>query len=382
MKRTWADRRKDVLLSILRRIVGIWMFFDCRVQFFFHDGFNPKRLEPYVLLGNHTFMFDVLHAQIKLKRSPYSIASRILFVRQPTKFLLSKIANAIPKSKGAADLKAVKDIFRAVKKGYPIIIFPEGDTTFYGETNHIEESTYKLIKKLKIDVVTINVRGGYLSKPRWATGKRKNRRAEFHYNITIKKEDVQNMSYEDIKETIKTALYNNDYEYQRKAMIKHPGKELAEGFDNVAYVCPNCDAINSIVPNGNEIHCTACGTSGLINEYGFIEGFKFDNLVEWDEYQRGFSDKLKESTIVSKAVLFYSDFESGYNELVGDVQLEYSNGSFTFTGDLEEVIPVIEITNPLVALRRDFNFTYNNKNYFVKLEKNSASFLRVLQEKY
>ena len=78
MKRTWADRHKQVRLGVIRRLVYIWMYFDCKVKYIFHDGFSPKRKEPYVLLGNHTFMFDVIHSQLKLKKSPYAIASRIL----------------------------------------------------------------------------------------------------------------------------------------------------------------------------------------------------------------------------------------------------------------------------------------------------------------
>lgn len=382
MKRTWKDKLKDFRLNVLRQLVKVWMFFDFRIKYVYHDGFSPKRTEPYVLLGNHTFMFDVIHSQLKLKRIPYTIASRILFVRQPTKYLLGRVANAIPKSKGAADLKAVKDIFRVVKKGYPILIFPEGDTTYYGETNYIEESTYKLIKKLKVDLVTINVKGGYLSRPRWATGKRKNRRAVFNYHVTIKKEDIKNLSVEEIKDIVKKAIYNNDYEYQREKMIKHPGKNLAEGFENTTYVCPNCNAINSITTVGNNITCNSCNTKGHIDEYGFIQGFKFDNLVEWDKYQRKFINELKETTISSEAELFFSDFETGYNIPKGNVTITYKNGTLFFTGEYQEEIEVSKISNAILALRRDLNFTYNNINYFVKLERYTASFLRIMQEKY
>lgn len=382
MKRTWRDKLKDFRLNTIRILVGIWMFFDFKVKYIYHDGFKPNRKEPYVLLGNHTFMFDVIHSQLKLRNIPYSIASRVLFVRQPTKYLLGKIAHAIPKSKGEADIQSVKTIFKVVKKGYPVLIFPEGDTTFYGETNYIEPSTYKLIKKLKVDLVTINTKGGYLSRPRWATGKRKNRRAQMDFHITIKKEDLKNMSLEEIEEVTKKAIYNNDYEYQRNVMIKHKGKQLAEGFENGTYVCPNCDSINSITTSGNSITCNSCKTIGAINEYGFIEGFKFDNLVEWDNYQRNFGSELKKSTIQSKAKLYYSDFETGINNLVGDVTLTYKNGQFVFTGDLEESIHCKDIKNPMLALRRDLNFTFNGKNYLVKLDKYSASFVRVLQEKY
>ena len=382
MKRTFIDHLKDFRLNTIRVLVGIWMFFDFKIKRVYHDGFKPNRKEPYIMLANHTFMFDVIHSQLKLRNIPYTIASRILFVRQPTKYLLGSVAHAIPKSKGKADINAVKQIMKALKKGYPILIYPEGDTTFYGETNYIEESTYKLIKKLKVDVVCVNQKGGYLSRPRWATGKRKNRRAQFDYHIPIKKDELKDLSVEEIGEIIKKSLYNNDYEYQRKVMVKHPGKQLAEGFENVVYVCPNCDAINTIETSGNTITCTACNTHGGINEYGFIEGFKFDNLVDWDTYQRGFIQQLRATTIESTGLLYYSNFETGINEPVGNVTLQYKNGMFMFTGDTEQSIKIEDITNPTIALRRDLNFTYNDKNYLIKLDKYSASFLRVLQEKY
>ena len=131
---------------------------------------------------------------------------------------MTHIAHVIAKSKGTSDTGTVRELIGAVKRGYPILIFPEGDTTFYGETNYIEESTMKLIKKLEIDVITVNVKGGYLSKPRWATGKRKNRRAEFTYELTIPKDKIKDLTVDDINGIVKKALYNNDYT-DRKSVV-------------------------------------------------------------------------------------------------------------------------------------------------------------------
>jgi predicted RNA-binding Zn-ribbon protein involved in translation (DUF1610 family) len=292
------------------------------------------------------------------------------------------VTHAIPKSKGASDLRTAKELIKAVRKEYPILIFPEGDTTFYGETNYIEESTYKLIKKLKIDVIICNVKGGYLSKPRWATGKRKNRRIHMDYSIAIKKEELKEMSVSDIENRVKDAMYNNDYDYQREKMIKRPGKELAEGFENVTYICPECETINSIKSYGNTIECTSCGTKGSINEFGFIEGFKFDNLIEWDKYQRKFIPKLRSTVIETTADLYYADYDSGVNNLVGKVNIKFDKDTFSFTGALEEKVPLHDIVNPIVTLRRNLNFTYDDRNFFMRLDKNVASFLRVAQEKY
>ncbi len=305
MRRNWKDIQQDILLNLIRPLVHIWMRIDAKRKVIRSDGVSFKRKEPYIMLANHTFMFDVVHVPLRFKIVPFIIASQTLFTKQPAKFLVTQVAHFIPKSKGRSDLKTIKSIYDAVKRGYPILIFPEGDTTFYGETGHIEESTMKLIKKLKLDVITCNVRGGYLSKPRWATGKRKRHQIELVYDLTIKKDDLQTMTVEEISGVIHKALHHNDYEYQRKNMIPHPGKNLAEGIENVIYVCPHCESINTIVSKQNKITCTACKSEGTIDKFGFIQGFKYDNLIDWNQFQRNFSDKLRKSIIETEGFLSY-----------------------------------------------------------------------------
>lgn len=382
MKRTKKERSIDFLLFFIRRLAYIWMWMDAKATYKLNDGIKFGRKEPYIMLANHTFMFDVVHVPLRFRQPPFIVASQTLFNKFPLGFLLKHVTHAIPKSKGASDLRTAKELIKAVRKEYPILIFPEGDTTFYGETNYIEESTYKLIKKLKIDVIICNVKGGYLSKPRWATGKRKNRRIHMDYSIAIKKEELKEMSVSDIENRVKDAMYNNDYEYQREKMIKRPGKELAEGFENVTYICPECETINSIKSYGNTIECTSCGTMGSINEFGFIEGFKFDNLIDWDKYQRKFIPKLRSTVIETTADLYYADYDSGVNNVVGKVNIKFDKDTFSFTGALEEKVPLHDIVNPIVTLRRNLNFTYDDRNFFMRLDKNVASFLRVAQEKY
>ena len=173
MKATRKDKRQDFICKSIIPFVRIWMFFDMKTKYVYHKTFDRKRTEPYVLLANHTFMFDVIHVLINLKKVPFIVANHNLFTKQPLKFALEQIAHTIPKFKGTSDIRTARGLIGAVKKGYPICIFPEGNTTFNGETTYIEESTMKLIKKLKIDVVGVKVQGGYLSKPRWALEKKK-----------------------------------------------------------------------------------------------------------------------------------------------------------------------------------------------------------------
>lgn len=382
MKKRRIDRQQDILLSILRPFVYLWMRMDSKRKTHLGPGISFKRKEPFIMLANHTFMFDVIHVPLRFKNVPFIVASHTLFKKNATKFLVTQVAHVIAKSKGQSDTSTVRDLIGAVKRGYPILIFPEGDTTFYGETGYIEPSTMKLIKKLNLDVVVCKVKGGYLSKPRWATGKRKNRRASFHYEILIPKEKVKELSLEEITKIVKSALYHNDYDYQREVMIPHPGKRLAEGLENVVYVCPMCEGVHTLETKGNQIKCRKCSQEGYIDQYGFIQNFKFDNLIDWDNYQKGFTKALRDSVLETEGELYHLHDEDNSLDELGRIKLKYEHKTFYISGDYKETIPLEKVQNATITLRRDFGFIYQEKNYLIKLDQYGAAFLRIAQDKY
>ncbi|MCF7930824.1 MAG: 1-acyl-sn-glycerol-3-phosphate acyltransferase [Acholeplasmataceae bacterium] len=382
MKRKNRDKQQAFLMNLIRPLVHIWMRMDAKRKVTVGQGVNFKRKEPYIMLANHTFLFDVIHVPLRFRKVPFIVASQTLFKKQPTKFLVTQVAHVIPKAKGASDTSTVRDLISTIRRGYPILIFPEGDTTFYGETNYIEESTMKLIKKLEVDVLTCHVSGGYLSKPRWATGKRKNRQIHLNYQLTIPKEKIKELEIEDINTIIKDALYHNDYDYQRKHMIPHPGKKLAEGIENVVYVCPFCESVNTIESKNNHIRCTSCHHEGTMDEYGFIHDFKYDSLLEWNKFQRNFSAKLRDTKIHSSGFLNYMSIEDDHLDEVGEIEIDYHDFKLHISGALEEIIPIKEISNATITLRRDFGFIFNDKHYLVKLNQSGAALLRIVQDKY
>lgn len=382
MKKRRIDIQQDLIMFFLRPLVYLWMRMDAKRKVFLGEGVDFKTKTPYVMLANHTFVFDVIHVPMRFKNVPFIVANQTLFKKKATKFLVTQVAHVISKSKGQSDSSTVRDLISAVKRGYPILIFPEGDTTFYGETGYIEPSTMKLIKKLELDLITCNVRGGYHSKPRWALFKRKNRSIELHYERTLTKEQVKSMSVDEIEATVKRALYHNAYDFQREKMIKHPGKNLAAGLENVVYVCPHCEAIHSIKTEGDKIRCHMCEKEGFMDEYGFIHGFVFDNLVDWNVYQKKFQDKLKATVMETSGILsFYTDMVTDLKE-IGPVTLTYQDDTFILGGSHQETIPLSKISNPTITMRRDFSFFYIDRYYLIKLDHSGAAFLRVTQDKY
>lgn len=382
IKRRWLDVQQDILMFLFRPLVYVWMRMDAKRKVVLGEGVSFKRKEPYIMLANHTFMFDVIHVPLRFWKVPYIVANQTLFKKKATRFLVSQVAHVISKQKGQSDAQTVRDLLGAVKRGYPILIFPEGDTTFFGKTGHIEPSTMKLIKKLELDVITCNVKGGYLSKPRWATGKRKNRSIELHYELTFKKDDLKALSVEQISKIIYERLYFNAYDYQRKHMIKHKGLNLAEGFEDVSYVCPECSAIHTLKTLGNTIECTSCKTKGYIDDYGFIKGFKFDNLIDWDNFQKTFSHALREKRLTSNAELFFVNQETLSMDKMGLVTFTYEKGNVIIDGNYHEVISITDILTPTLTMRRDLAFFYSENNYLLKLEHYAVAFIRILQDKY
>jgi 1-acyl-sn-glycerol-3-phosphate acyltransferase len=382
MKKRRIDIQQDIIMTILRPIVMLWMRIDAKRKVFKGEGVDFKTKKPYIMLANHTFVFDVIHVPLRLKKVPFIVANQTLFKKNSTKFLVTQVAHVISKSKGQSDSATVRDLIGAIKRGYPILIFPEGDTTFYGETGFIEPSTMKLIKKLEIDLITCNVRGGYHSKPRWALFKRKNRKIELHYERTLTGEQIKKMTVEEIEAIVIKALDHNAYDYQREHMIKHPGKNLAHGLENVVYVCPHCEAINTIETEGNQIRCKSCHHEGHMDDYGFIHGFIYDNLVDWNNYQKQYSEQLKKATLKTTGELSFFTEKVTDIHVVGPIQLMYQSGEFIISGAHQETIPLSRISNPTITMRRDFSFFHQNQYYLVKLDHSGAAFLRVTQDKY
>ena len=382
MKKRRIDIQQDVIMWFLRPIVKLWMSMDAKRTIIKGEGVDFKRKEPYILLANHTFVIDVVHVPLLLKKVPFIVANQTLFKKNATKFLMTQVAHVISKSKGQSDSATVRDLIGAVKRGYPILIFPEGDTTFYGETGFIEPSTMKLIKKLEIDLITCNVRGGYLSKPRWARSKRKNRSIELYYERTLTSEQIKSMSVEEIENVVKQALFHNAYEYQRTHMIKRPGDNLAHGLEDVIYVCPHCEAINSIETDGNEIRCNSCNHEGYLDDYGFVHGFIYDNLVDWNHFQKRYSNALRNTKLKTTGMLSFFTEKVTDIHSVGQIELSYESGQFHLSGAHNEVILLSEIMNPTITMRSDYSFYYHEKYYLMRLDHSAVAFLRLSQDKY
>jgi 1-acyl-sn-glycerol-3-phosphate acyltransferase len=385
LKKSVQDRFSDVVMFFLHRTrpaIEAWLWMVAQWEVIKDPRVDFTRRKPYLLLANHTFDLDVVHVPRPFWTTPHIVASNDLFVHRFARFAFNWIFRCIPTSKGKGDVGTVKTLINTVRKRYPVLVFPEGDLTFFGATGRIDPGIAVLAKKLGIDVITCRVSGGHLSAPRWAIAKRKNPKIELRYNLALTAREVAQNSPRWILERIEEELRNNDFEYQRAAMVPHPSKRAAEGLQDVLYACPDCGAFHSIRASGNELSCAECGVRGSVDEYGFLRGFRFDDTVTWDRFQRELSEGLRATIFTSPGRLVAHDYRKFRERRIGDVAATYRAGRLELRGALNRDLALEELDNVFLTGRTDLNFTNNGTTYVLRLERKAVAFLRACQDRY
>jgi 1-acyl-sn-glycerol-3-phosphate acyltransferase len=382
MAKTLPDRTSDIAFILLRPFGELWMRIVAKRVVVKDPEVDFARREPFVLLANHTFPLDVVHVPMPFRITPHIVASRELFVRPFERFVLTWVARCLMTSKGRGDYSVVKKLFVAISTGYPVLLFPEGDITFFGATAPIDPSIANLVKRIGLDVITCRVSGGHLSSPRWAKARRAHRVIELRYELALHKEQLRGLPVPEIASLIEARLANDDFVYQRAARVPHPSRRSAEGLDDVLYVCPQCERLHTLSASRDVLRCDACGTEGRVDEYGFIQGFRFDNTVAWDRYQRAFGEALRRTSFSSPGDLEVHDYAKLKVKRVGPVRAEYRDGRLILEGALARGFEVPELSDVAVTMRRNLHFSCDGVDYVLRLQRKVMPFLRACQDYY
>lgn len=260
--------RHNFLYRLLRPLVAI--FLKCKFRYKYEKAKNlPKN---YIVLSNHTTDFDPVFVATSFNRPMYFVASEHITRWKTAYKLLDFAFNPIIRYKGTVAASTVMETLRRVKYGENVCLFAEGVRSWNGETGPILPSTAKMIKSAKCGLVTYKLTGGYFVSPNWSTSKV--RRGKVRGNIVniYTAEQLSQMTEEEIYNIITTDLYENAYERQLSELNKYKGKKLAEGIENIIYICPKCGEHDTLVSLNDTVTCSKCGHSFRYNKYGILEG--------------------------------------------------------------------------------------------------------------
>lgn len=348
------------------------LYFSSRFRFRRkYTDFDRFRKDPYILLGNHTSMIDGLVIVMPIDKYPYPVISAFMYTSPFMEFVLTKVIHSVPKRKGQSDVSTVRSIVDVIRKGRGVMIYPDGNSSYFGKESPLTYSTVKFVKKMKLDVVIGKINGGYLSMPRWADYPIRGGLYDIHVYRLIKAEDLQTMTADEIYELLVNALSFNDFDWNRIEMRKYHNKHRAQGVERYLYVCPKCGGHQTISAKGDEIFCKNCGKIAKFNDYSFLEGLPFDNLVEWDEMQKKHIPAMAEEGIKSIATVYLVDLKKRgkLKRPLGafDVCLKDELLTFKDPKAMKESITleVAKITGLVMTGKKDLSFDYEEKTYFM-----------------
>lgn len=116
---------------------------------------------PYVIVPNHVCMVDPFMIGSNIPVPVHWIASDGNMRTRIMRALL-RLVGTIPKSKHIPDLQTINGIVEVIRKRKGVVgIFPEGTASFDGHTQALVPATGKLLKLLKVPVVTPVLKGAF-----------------------------------------------------------------------------------------------------------------------------------------------------------------------------------------------------------------------------
>ena len=217
---------------------------------------------PYIMLVNHESFFDFYYvSKIHHPKNPTFMANEH-YMSRPFAKRLSKAIGIVPKKIFCPDMASVGGMMRTLKKGYPIIIFPEAKLSSDGRSNPIVEKGGAFYKKLGVDLVLVKLSGAYFAKPKW-------RPHSYRSNITVsveqvlKKEELASMDGDALDDLIAKTLYQNA---SVSTKTRYRQKNRAKGLEQVLYRCADCGSLYTTIGRKSELVCTHCGATHTLDE--------------------------------------------------------------------------------------------------------------------
>jgi 1-acyl-sn-glycerol-3-phosphate acyltransferase len=252
-------RSSTALLRLFGRT--IWRFKAVGVE-------NLPKEEPFLLLPNHVSMMDSFWVGTYIRRAIKSMTSaRLLKIPVLGRYL--KAIGCFPKMKYTKDKNAMETMNGYYNDGFAIMIFPEGNRSWNGETAQISNGIGRLIKRMGCKVVYSRINTGYLYHPRWAKYPRWVP-VELTYDGPY--EYDADLSIEEITQDVQSKL-------DIQLPLSHPkrvwGFRMAHGLPQLLWACPKCFELEGLEvgqKSGNTICCSKCDSQWELNVFHQMTG--------------------------------------------------------------------------------------------------------------
>lgn len=128
---------------------------------------NIPKKGGFILASNHVSYIDPIAVGVASPRRVSFMAKEELFVRPLTSWFMGTL-ETFPVKRDSADLSAIKEAIRRLKKGQGLVLFPEGSRRFDDGPGEPYPGIGFLAAKLNVPVIPVFIKGTDVALPRGA----------------------------------------------------------------------------------------------------------------------------------------------------------------------------------------------------------------------
>ena len=307
------------------------------------DALLNEAEAPYILLSNHETSEDYSYLHYLANAKNPSCLIKENYCNIPLFKSIVKHCGFIPKKLFTTDFRAAMKLRSLIKKGHPVLIYPEGRLSPDGRTNKIVERGGEFYKKLDIDIVLVKIEGAYYVKPKWRK-RTYNTDVDVTVKRVLKRSEIATMAGEELDRIIYETLYTDaslltNHRYRQR--------DKAAGLERLLYRCADCGALYTTSGKGNSLTCHSCGAVHTLDErYHFTDPVK--TIPAYYDAIRAMEEKELDSLTLSSKVrmkAFSGKGKTLKNE-EGEATLDkdcfrYKSASTEFTVPVE-TLPALE----------------------------------------
>ncbi|MDH6364892.1 hypothetical protein M2139_001893 [Enterococcus sp. PF1-24] len=264
------DRKRKPPKQNLFFLPLIWLFCwvtgksnHLKIQKHNMQGLKP----PYLVLGSHHAFMDFYITPLALFPQRANYISELDGFEYYGEWLYRQ-AGCLGTRKFVNDFALIKNIQQSIKEGRIVVIYPEARYANVGTHSQLPTSVGKMVKMLKVPVVTLNMHGNYLQSPIWNLKKRKNIPLTTEMTQLFTAEEVADLPVETLQAKIQAALSYDEYAWQKEQQIEISETWRAEGLHHALYQCCACGSEYQMTSAGSKLRCQNCESQWELSPLG------------------------------------------------------------------------------------------------------------------
>lgn len=331
-------RPNTILYKFLSRVVvfnSLEKKFNVKYQII--DDINKEKGPAFVIFNHQSRVDYIWNMRLCYPKKLNFVVGYNEFFRSHLHFIL-KLANAIPKKNFTIDLPAMRGIDQIIKKGGIVCFSPEGMSSISGHNQPIVSSTGKLFKHYDVPVYLVKTKGAFLSNTKVCLDERKGR-VDASISKLFDGKDLENMSVEEIDLKINEAMWQDDYEWNRKEQVHYETNgRICHHLSDLLYRCPKCGHEFEMKSEKDYIVCEHCGNGATMDDTYAFHPYHEDDIIpetptRWfDEERKAVVREIRSNPELS----FSCHVKIGtlpYDHYVKDMKTSEIVGEGTFTID-------------------------------------------------